>query len=228
MGPTIYKPSIYKTPGVYKGAGGIYNGRGVYNDGASGGGVIRPLAIDGYEYRDVKIGNLYWLAENLRCNVEGMTRAPEFFSSSKAYSNLQFSNNGRYYIGGNANMDKIMDKITPTGWRLPTKADFENLFNSTGSGSRFDQFKRLQTTRSNLWGGYVGTDDFGFTWEGYGEWYFSQGYNDFFVNQGIMSVLFGYDCSVYVQPNREVVLIENGYVNGSENGASIRLCADAT
>lgn len=34
MEPTIYKPGVYKTPGIYKGAGGIYKGRGVYNDGA--------------------------------------------------------------------------------------------------------------------------------------------------------------------------------------------------
>lgn len=36
MEPTIYKPGVYNTPGVYKGAGGIYKGRGVYNDGAGG------------------------------------------------------------------------------------------------------------------------------------------------------------------------------------------------
>lgn len=30
MEPTIYKPSAYKSPGIYKGAGGIYNGSGIY------------------------------------------------------------------------------------------------------------------------------------------------------------------------------------------------------
>lgn len=36
MEPTIYKPGVYNTPGVYKGAGGIYKGRGIYkfNDSA--------------------------------------------------------------------------------------------------------------------------------------------------------------------------------------------------
>lgn len=36
MEPTIYKPGVYNTPGVYKGAGGIYKGRGVYKDGENG------------------------------------------------------------------------------------------------------------------------------------------------------------------------------------------------
>lgn len=35
MEPIIYKPGVYNTPGVYKGAGGIYKGRGVYNDGGN-------------------------------------------------------------------------------------------------------------------------------------------------------------------------------------------------
>lgn len=40
MEPTIYKPSAYKSPGIYKGAGGIYKGRGVYKDGI----------LEGFEY----------------------------------------------------------------------------------------------------------------------------------------------------------------------------------
>lgn len=223
MEPTIYKMGAYKSPGVYK-SPGIYKGRGVYNDCA--GGMI-PLVIDGYEYASVKIGDLYWITENLRCEVEGMTRNPEFFNPQKAYNNPNFTNNGRYYIGGDANMDKIVDKIKSTGWRLPTKEDFENLFDATGSGSRYDQFKRLQTSQSSLWNGFAGTDNFGFNWEGYGEWYFSQGYNDWFVNAKIISVLYGYHSSVYAQPDTQYVEIVEWYSNGAENGASIRLCADA-
>ena len=33
MEPTIYKPGLHNSPGIYKGAGGIYKGRGVYNNG---------------------------------------------------------------------------------------------------------------------------------------------------------------------------------------------------
>ena len=46
MEPTIYKPGVYKTPGVYKGTGGIYNGRGVYK--GSGGGSPDPQPPEGY------------------------------------------------------------------------------------------------------------------------------------------------------------------------------------
>lgn len=46
MEQTIYKPGVYKSTRIYKGAGGIYKGRGVYNDGA--GGVIPPIP-DEYE-----------------------------------------------------------------------------------------------------------------------------------------------------------------------------------
>lgn len=42
MDSTIYKASIYKGKGIYKGAGGIYKGRGVYNDGGGGSSPIPP------------------------------------------------------------------------------------------------------------------------------------------------------------------------------------------
>lgn len=67
MEPTIYKPSAYKSPGVYNGAGEIYKGSGVYKDGA---GKIDPNLI--YEFNlsrfdldTLKDGNVQWYNINI-------------------------------------------------------------------------------------------------------------------------------------------------------------------
>lgn len=77
MQPTICKPSIYKTPGVYKGAGGLYNGRGVYNDGAGGG--VNPeksfiLNIDDLDLANLKQGDLQFYGPGNKSKVDGKLR----------------------------------------------------------------------------------------------------------------------------------------------------------
>lgn len=46
MEPTIYKPGMYKSPGIYNGAGGIYKGRGIYNNDVNPIGPTLPFVFD--------------------------------------------------------------------------------------------------------------------------------------------------------------------------------------
>ena len=139
MEPTIYKPGIYKTPGVNKGAGGIYKGRGLYNDGAGGG--TAGLEIDGKIYPVVQIGNLYWLAENLDFSDSTIPIVTtyynnEYYPRCRYYMNdpAEYGYNGKKYnLLYTGFCDEHIGQIIPDGWRVPTKSDFDNLVSSVSS-----------------------------------------------------------------------------------------------
>ena len=108
---------------------------------------------DGQTYKTVKIGNQWWMAENL--NYEYIQPNPEFQSSSFCYKNdISFCDlYGRLYMwsaamdsagvipGNTANgcgygvtcsVDGTVRGVCPEGWHLPTFAEFETLFDAVG------------------------------------------------------------------------------------------------
>lgn len=66
---------------------------------------------DGEIYTSVQIGNLIWMAENMRLNLPGSYVNPD--QPDKKY--------GRFYNWNQA------QQVCPEGWQLPTDADWRNL-----------------------------------------------------------------------------------------------------
>lgn len=95
-------------------------------------------------YKTVKIGNLWWMAENLSNDV-GLC-----FNDSAEYC----AKYGALYTWASAKFD------CPTDWRLPTKSEFENLIEMVGGDSVAITVLRSSTGWKD---GENGTDAYGFS-----------------------------------------------------------------
>lgn len=121
MEPTIYNPSIYK-------------GAGIYNIGGGGFGV--GVDIGGFVYPITRIGNKYWLAQNLDYyDNDFIKNAPSIsgvIPQVNYYDNDEITNgkNG-LKLGALYNykaVELLIEKnIFPTGWRVPKKNDFDDI-----------------------------------------------------------------------------------------------------
>lgn len=111
--------------------------------------VLKGAMIDdrnGRIYKTVKIGNQVWMAENLYFPVLGFACYEEKSVNCETYGDL--------YTWSNAK------KACPSGWHLPTKAEFSTLINSVGGESVAG--KKLKSL--NGWDNDGnGTDDYGFS-----------------------------------------------------------------
>ncbi len=121
---------------------------------------------DGKVYKTVKIGNQVWMAENLNFETDS-----SFCYSDSAYFCAM---HGRLYkwaaaVGksesecGYGNTCSLpsgdVQGVCPSGWHLPSKAEFESLIATVGEDSTAG--KVLKSASGWTAGGY-GTDDFGF------------------------------------------------------------------
>ena len=101
---------------------------------------------DGKKYRTVKIGDQTWMAENLNYKIKD--------SYCYQYDESSCSKYGRLYTLGAAK------EACPSGWHLPSKAEFETLFSSVGG----EQVAGKNLKSKNGWNkGGNGTDAFGFS-----------------------------------------------------------------
>lgn len=100
---------------------------------------------DGQSYGIVQIGSQTWMAENLNYEIEG--------SACPEGDNRNCSKYGRLY-----NWD-MARTVCPEGWRLPDRADFEQLIASAG-GMDFAG-EKLKSTSGWFKKGN-GSDDYGF------------------------------------------------------------------
>lgn len=84
-------------------------------------------ARDGQTYKTVKIGDQWWMAENL--NYSYLEPTPQEDSSSFCYDNLpeNCEKYGRLYLWNAA-----MDNICPEGWHLPDSTEWKILLKAVG------------------------------------------------------------------------------------------------
>ena len=83
---------------------------------------------DGNTYKTIKIGGRWWMAQNLNYATETGSWCMENDSTGSQF--------GRFY-----NWETAM-KVSPTGWHLPSKQEFQNLLDSLG-GNDDELFHKL-------------------------------------------------------------------------------------
>jgi uncharacterized protein (TIGR02145 family) len=101
---------------------------------------------NGQTYKTVKIGNLWWTAENINYKTEGSFCYGDDESNCVKY--------GRLYKWNGAMM------ACPNGWRLPTKIEFDDLFVIVGG--RLSAGQVLKSTSGWKYDGN-GRDAYGFS-----------------------------------------------------------------
>ena len=95
---------------------------------------------DGQSYKIVKIGDQWWMAENLRYNASDSPKKDvrgNFYSWGEAMDSVgRYSENGKNCGDGKLCMPNYpVQGICPKGWHLPSVADYEILFMSVGGQS---------------------------------------------------------------------------------------------
>ena len=142
--------------------------------------------IDGNTYRTVKIGNQWWMAENLKvtryCNGDSIphvtdNKAWQNSRSTGAYCNYDNDENNVATYGRLFNWFAVNDSrnIAPAGWHVPTKAEYDTLIDYIGgvdiAGGKMKEsglahwknpntFANNESGFSGLPGGYRGDDGF--------------------------------------------------------------------
>jgi uncharacterized protein (TIGR02145 family) len=137
--------------------------------------------VDGNVYRTVKIGNQWWMAENLEVTRFNDSSLVTFISVNSLNSDWQNSaeasytslNDGQH--GYLYNFSVVVDtkNIAPEGWHVPTDEDWKILEREIGLSVEETQLlgwrgtteaEKLTALYSEDWPGSVliGTDEFGF------------------------------------------------------------------
>lgn len=116
---------------------------------------------DGQSYRTVKIGTQTWMAQNLNYQVDSSWCPQNIPGNCQTY--------GRLYQWAAAMGVPVSYNTTtwggtlprqgacPTGWHIPTDAEWKTLLNTVGASAGL----KLQAN-SRLWMTKIGTDTFGF------------------------------------------------------------------
>ena len=187
---------------------------------------------DGQTYKTVMIGTQTWMAQNLNFKTDSSFCYNDEESNCTKY--------GRLYTWAAA-VDKLESEcgyghacslpsgniqgVCPSGWHLPSKAEWETLFNAVGGQSTADgysmagkELKAISGWNNAEWnngGNGNGTDDFGFSalpagyrdvnWH-YCEWYFASFWSSTEYDSGNAYSLDLYDNDLaYLHDNYKVL-----------------------
>ena len=122
---------------------------------------------DGRLYKSVVIGSQIWMAENLNFKVQ----------NSRCYDNdkINWKKYGRLYKW------KATANVCPTGWHVPSKAEYEILINTVGDLLAGKKIKTKDGWKSYNGKNGNGSDNFGFSAEPSGFWI---DYNEYFTGMG--------------------------------------------
>ena len=126
---------------------------------------------DGKSYKTVKIGNQLWMAENV--NYLDPKSMDSYCYDNKEENCEKY---GRLY-----KWDAAM-KACPKGWHLPSKTDWETLFNLAGG---YDGAGQTLKAKSGWNDDDNGADSFGFSllaagYRGANEYFYNEGYEAYF------------------------------------------------
>ena len=125
------------------------------------------LTYNGYTYKIVKIGNQWWLAENLRTtryndgtNIPYIGNLDQWeLTQESGYCYYEYNSLNREKYGNLYNYYAIeTGKLAPTGWRVPTKEDYEQLINYCGGEVKAAEKLMAKTS----WFRGNGSDAYGF------------------------------------------------------------------
>ncbi|MFH1250902.1 MAG: fibrobacter succinogenes major paralogous domain-containing protein, partial [bacterium] len=138
--------------------------------------------IDGNEYKTVKIGNQWWMAENLKVThyrngdaIPNVTDTTEWSNlTTGAYCNYNNDDNNTVTYGSLYNWYTVNDSrnIAPEGWHAPSDKEWKELEMYLGMGESdansievrgtYEEGGNLKST-SGWYNSGNGTDDFGFS-----------------------------------------------------------------
>ena len=140
--------------------------------------------VDGNVYTTIQIGTQVWMVENLRTTkyrdgtpISNVTDDASWFSlSSGAYCNYGNNANNANTYGRLYNWFAVNDahNIAPTGWHMPSTAEWQTLVNTVGGGALYDAGSKLKEAGFTHWNapavsGNEGNNSSGFTALGGGE-----------------------------------------------------------
>ena len=159
---------------------------------------------DGQTYKTVKIGDQWWMAENLNYDNGRYTWCYDdsgYCAKSWCYNDsVQYcAKYGRLYLWSDA-----VD-VCPEGWRLPNRADWDTLYNAAGERVIWSKMLKSQTGWSNDGNGL---DAYGFSAlpAGYRDTvvsvysvtlFHNEGYQTYFWNAGSSFIYTAYSGSRY-------------------------------
>ena len=188
--------------------------------------------IGGRDYPTTKIGNQIWLAENLDLKWDGLTmKSPVEITEAAGW----YFDNDEITYGVNGNKYGILynwyalsgiESRIPTGWRVPTKEDWDSLI------LHIDRSTTALKSTTKWLDGPTGTDMYGFTAYPSGVHYNTTGYNDRFDYKGYTAIYWSktQDTSnvdfAYAEINDAVPAPETD-IRDKRRGFAVRLVMDA-
>ena len=132
-------------------------------------GTLVDAMRDGQEYKWVRIGYQIWMAENLNFALTGSRCYDDDESNCDIYGRLY---NWTQMLDGDAPYDIApqapVQGICPDGWHLPSEEEWYTLvtYTTENADANYDYNDTRPLRATDGWetsGGFVGTDEFGFT-----------------------------------------------------------------
>lgn len=193
------------------------------------------VKIGGRVYPTVRIGNQWWMSENLDWKFDGLVVGNSSSSDTVPYANYLQDDEATYGVNGTKDgllynfasgvyLNEHASTLLPSGWHVPSKNELITMVNYAGDGGFTDKaYNRLIAS-----GGWNVDGQ----WDGAGPYYFkflkSGFYNDlyYYGNQGYI-----WSCTETINNRAHAIQIENAIYNSERRDKnskySIRLVKDA-
>ena len=110
--------------------------------------------IGGKSYKTTKIGNMIWLAEDLMLTWEGLqlSRFGSWIEAASYTTHNSYPNTYYYNDYAVTELKTTKAALLPTGWRIPTEADYQYFINNFTSNVVIKSTTGWQTGGTNTTG----------------------------------------------------------------------------